>query len=231
MRVLGSPGRVRRRGRLAVGVAAAVGLGVVPVAVAAPPAAAAVACSVAYTLEGQWDGGFQAAVTVTNSGDPLTSWTLGWTFADGQTVSQLWNGRVSQRGAAVTVASESYNGSVATGGTVGFGFLGTWSGRNTAPTAFTLNGTACTGPNTAPSVSLIQPMSMTRTAPSRGDLRKWTSELTTNCACRSLRTALTMCGRQASGSAPSSRTSPTSRNTARTSDNRSRAPAARCCCG
>jgi len=46
----------------------------------------------------------------------------------------------------VTVTNESYNGSIAAGASyTGVGFNGTWNGAtNAIPTAFSLNGTACT---------------------------------------------------------------------------------------
>ena len=62
-----------------------------------------------------------------------TGWTVRWTFANGQTVTSLWNGTYTQSGAAVTVTNLSYNGSLAVGGTTNFGFNGAWSGTNTVP--------------------------------------------------------------------------------------------------
>ena len=62
----------------------------------------------------QWPGGFGANVTVTNLGDPLTDWTVVWSFAGGQTVTQAWNATVTQSGAQVTARNASYNGSLAT---------------------------------------------------------------------------------------------------------------------
>ncbi|KUL41719.1 cellulose binding domain-containing protein [Actinoplanes awajinensis] len=106
---------------------------------------AATGCSVKYTVSSQWPGGFGAAVEVTNLGDPVTSWSLTFTFTAGQSITQLWNGSVSQSGTAVTVRNASWNGAVATGGTTSFGFNGAWTGTNPVPTAFALNGAACTG--------------------------------------------------------------------------------------
>src|SRR6185436_13131620 len=98
----------------------------------------------------QWPGGFGASVAVTNLGDPVTSWTLGWSFPSGQTITQLWNGAVSQSGAAVTVRNAGYNGALGTGASTSFGFNGAWTGSNAVPAAFTLNGVACTGGVTTP---------------------------------------------------------------------------------
>jgi hypothetical protein len=51
------------------------------------------ACSVQYAVTNQWPGGFGASVTITNTGSTtINSWTLTWSFANGQTITQLWNG-------------------------------------------------------------------------------------------------------------------------------------------
>jgi hypothetical protein len=119
------------------------------VAVALPAAAASAGCSVNYAVSSQWQGGFGANVSITNLGDPLSGWTLTWSFGAGQTVTQAWNTSLTQSGSAVTAKNVSYNGSVATNGTVSFGFNGSWTGSNPAPTSFAVNGVACTG-STAP---------------------------------------------------------------------------------
>lgn len=124
------------------------------VAVALPVAAAAAGCTVNYAVSSQWQGGFGANVTITNLGDPLTSWTLTWSFGSGQTVTQFWNMTLTQSGAAVTARNVSYNGAIATNGTASFGFNGSWTGSNPAPATFSLNGVVCTGgvgPSTTPS--------------------------------------------------------------------------------
>jgi len=73
-------------------------------------------------------------VTVTNTGTTATSsWTITWTFANGQTISQLWSGLLTQTGANVTVHNESYNGALAPNASTSFGFLASWSGTNTNP--------------------------------------------------------------------------------------------------
>jgi lysophospholipase L1-like esterase len=113
---------------------------------------AAAGCRVEYRVTSQWQGGFGATVGVTNVGDPVTGWRLTWTFPAGQTVTQLWNGTVTQSGAQVTVVNASWNGGVGTGGTVSVGFNGSWTGGNPAPTDFALNGVACTG-STTPTAS------------------------------------------------------------------------------
>ncbi|MEU5121583.1 cellulose binding domain-containing protein [Streptomyces asoensis] len=103
------------------------------------------ACAVTYTITNQWSGGFQADVKLTNTGTSAWSgWSLGWSFPGGQTVSQLWNADHTQSGAAVTVKNVGWNGNVAAGSSVAFGFTGTWTGTNGKPTAFRLGDRSCT---------------------------------------------------------------------------------------
>ncbi|SDT19726.1 cellulose binding domain-containing protein [Actinoplanes derwentensis] len=151
-------GTRRIRSLLAV---AATGVLAVTAAVLAPVASAAAAgCQVNYTISSQWQGGFGANVAITNLGDPINGWSLRWTFASGLAVAQAWNSTVTQSGTAVTAVNVSYNGVLGTGGSTSFGFNGSFTGTNPVPTAFTLNGVACTGgvvpsgsPSTSPSSS------------------------------------------------------------------------------
>jgi aryl-phospho-beta-D-glucosidase BglC (GH1 family) len=131
----------RRLGVIAAALTALLTTAVAP----ATSAEAAQGCRVDYAVPSQWSGGFTATVNITNLGDPVNGWRLGWTFPSGQRVTQAWNATVTSSGAQVTAANASYNASIPTGATVSFGFNGSWSGGNTAPTAFTLNGVTCTG--------------------------------------------------------------------------------------
>ncbi|MEH1014457.1 cellulose binding domain-containing protein [Micromonospora sp. CPCC 206060] len=136
----------RTRTRLAVAAVAAMAGAAGAVPMVASAQAAAVGCRVDYQVTNQWSGGFGANVTVTNLGDPLTGWTLAWSYTTGQTVTQAWNATVVQAGTRVTATNVGYNGSLPTGGNTSFGFNGSWNGAsNPAPTSFTLNGTTCSG--------------------------------------------------------------------------------------
>jgi hypothetical protein len=104
------------------------------------------ACHIVYTISSQWSGGFGAAITIDNTGTTaISNWTLTWAFANGQTITQLWNGNETQSGANVTVTNVSYNGSIPAGGSYsGTGFNGTWNNTtNAVPTSFAVNGTTC----------------------------------------------------------------------------------------
>lgn len=104
---------------------------------------AAVPCTVDYKIQNQWSTGFTAAVTVTNNSAAKSSWSLKWSYAGNQQVTSGWNAKISQSGAAVTAANETYNGQLATGGSVSFGFQGSYSGSNAIPATFTLDGVTC----------------------------------------------------------------------------------------
>jgi alpha-galactosidase len=120
-------------------------VGTTPTAGTTPTPISGASCSVQYTITNQWPGGFGANVVITNTGSTaINGWTLSWSFANGQTITQLWNGSYTQSGSTVSVTNASYNGAIAAGGNTNFGFNGTWNGSNAAPTAFSLNGTACT---------------------------------------------------------------------------------------
>ncbi|GAA1690296.1 hypothetical protein GCM10009830_42420 [Glycomyces endophyticus] len=150
---------VKRRTRkwMALAVAAlavlAAGLGIL-----APSAAyAAEGCKVDYKIASQWGGGFTGDVKITNLGTAVSSWSLVWTFPNGQRVTQAWNATTTNSGDTVTAKNMSYNGSIPTNGSVSFGFNGSWSGTNGVPASFSLNGTACTGsvgePSTPPTTT------------------------------------------------------------------------------
>lgn len=119
--------------------------------------AATPACQVTYTVVNQWNTGFQASIDITNNEAALTGWTLGFRFDSGQQVTNGWNGVYSQASQQVTVTDAGWNAVLNGGQTTNIGFVGAYSGVNTSPTAFTLNGVACNGARQTPSVTLTSP--------------------------------------------------------------------------
>lgn len=109
---------------------------------AGPDRSTAPLCRVRYDLRDQWQDGFQAVVTVTTV-RALDTWQVSWSFRDGQRVTRMWDANVVRKGPRVVATAADYNRSVAAGGTLTFGFIGTWQGRNGAPHGFTLNGHDC----------------------------------------------------------------------------------------
>src|SRR3954468_13119962 len=100
--------RRHRPARMAVAVSA---LTVVTAAFSVLDAhAAAAVCRVTYTVTSQWPGGFGTNVEITNLGDPVTRWTLRWSYSAGQTVTQAWDAAVTQSGGDVTAVNVGHNG-------------------------------------------------------------------------------------------------------------------------
>ncbi|KAB8139697.1 PHB depolymerase family esterase [Chloroflexia bacterium SDU3-3] len=115
-----------------------------PVAPTATPVAGA-GCQVSYVLN-QWGTGFTAEVTVKNtSANAINGWALAWTFGGNQQVTNAWNAMISPASGSVVASNVSYNASIPAGGSVSFGFQGSYSGTNSVPASFTLNGTTCSG--------------------------------------------------------------------------------------
>lgn len=110
-----------------------------------PPTAtpATSGCKVAYSVTNDWGNGFTADVTITNLGPAINGWTLAWTFPGAQQITNAWNTTASQNGTAVTARNVNYNAGIPTNGTVSLGFQASYSGTNTAPSSFTLNGKVC----------------------------------------------------------------------------------------
>ena len=119
-------------------------------------ARAQTSCSVGYSVTSTWSGGFNGGITIYNTGTTaITSWSLGFPFANGQVVSNSWNSTESQSGANVMLTNVSYNGNIAAGGNVsGIGFTASAGSTNAAPTSFSLNGVACSIAPTAGTFTL-----------------------------------------------------------------------------
>jgi len=106
----------------------------------------AATCKVTYTLSTTWPGNFQGSVSITNqTAAPVTNWAVRWQYANGQTLTQVWNGNLSQSGVNVTVTNASWNATIPAGGTVtDVGFNAQFDNvTNPTPVNFTLNNKRC----------------------------------------------------------------------------------------
>ncbi|MFH9009081.1 glycosyl hydrolase family 18 protein [Streptomyces afghaniensis] len=114
----------------------------------ASPAQAATSATASYTKTQDWGSGFEGKWTVKNTGTTtLSSWTVEWDFPSGTSVTSAWDADVTSSGTHWTAKNKSWNGSLAPGASVSFGFNGTGSG---SPANCKLNGGSCDGGTTEP---------------------------------------------------------------------------------
>lgn len=101
-------------------------------------------CAVDYRVTYSWNGGYNADVTIINTGNaPISGWTLRWTFTRGQIVTDIWNATSQQSGSNVTATNVSYSGNIAAGGTQVVGYTGSNRADNPDPIGFSLNDHPC----------------------------------------------------------------------------------------
>ncbi len=95
-----------------------------------------------YTVESEWGNGFVANITIKNdTGAPINNWSVNWAYANNR-ISGTWNANVSGSN-PYTATNISWNGNIAVGQSVSFGFQGEKNGG--AAERPTVNGAACGG--------------------------------------------------------------------------------------
>ncbi|MFI1831855.1 glycoside hydrolase family 3 N-terminal domain-containing protein [Streptomyces olivaceoviridis] len=96
-----------------------------------PPAPGA--CTARFRTTSSWQGGYQAEVTVENTGSTaLTGWSVDWDLG-GSRVTSLWNGSLTTAGGRATVRDAAFNGSLRPGDTTTFGFTAEGTAGTPAP--------------------------------------------------------------------------------------------------
>jgi cellulose 1,4-beta-cellobiosidase len=101
------------------------------------------ACRVRYTTN-TWSSGFTARVRITNTGTSgWTGWRLTFTFPGTQQIRENWGATWSQQGANVVATNLPNNGNLVPNHTLEIGFNGTYTGSNTRPGTFAINGVNC----------------------------------------------------------------------------------------
>ncbi|WP_229834054.1 glycoside hydrolase family 18 chitinase [Streptomyces xantholiticus] len=109
----------------------------------ASPAEAATSATATYTKTSDWGSGFGGSWTVKNTGTTtINSWTVEWDFPSGTKVTSAWDATVTNSGDHWTAKNVGWNGTLAPGASVSFGFNGSGSG---SPSGCRLNGASCDG--------------------------------------------------------------------------------------
>lgn len=92
---------------------------------------------VAYTIDNQWAGGYNASVIITNTGSsPVNGWTISWPLASGS-LANSWNSTCVVASNRVSCKDAGYNASIGAGGSASFGMQ--YSGSPFTPTSFVVN--------------------------------------------------------------------------------------------
>lgn len=100
-----------------------------------PTGKPAAGCAASYRTAGQWPGGFQGEVSVTNTGTaPIGGWIVRFTLPDGQRITQAWGADLTPSGTTVTARNVSWNGALNPAAQTTWGFL---ASGNPAPVPLT----------------------------------------------------------------------------------------------
>ncbi|MEQ8142655.1 glycoside hydrolase family 18 chitinase [Streptomyces sp. OP7] len=138
---------MRFRHRVAAGIATLV-LPFAGLVGLASNAQAATSATATYVKTQDWGSGFEGKWTVKNTGTTsLSSWTVEWDFPSGTSVTSAWDADVTSSGTHWTAKNKSWNGTLAPGASISFGFNGSGSG---SPANCKLNGGSCDGGTTNP---------------------------------------------------------------------------------
>ncbi|MGW7522870.1 glycosyl hydrolase family 18 protein [Streptomyces sp. NPDC054783] len=109
----------------------------------ASPAQAATNATASFTKTSDWGTGFGGQWTIKNTGTTsISSWTVEWDFPSGTSVTSAWDADVTSSGTHWTAKNKSYDGTIAPGASVSFGFNGAGPG---SPSNCKLNGDSCDG--------------------------------------------------------------------------------------
>ncbi|MFF6824327.1 glycosyl hydrolase family 18 protein [Streptomyces longwoodensis] len=114
----------------------------------ASQAEAASNATATFTKTSDWGTGFGGQWTVKNTGtSSISSWTVEWDFPSGTKVTSAWDATVTNSGDHWTAKNVGWNGAIAPGASVSFGFNGSGPG---SPANCKLNGGSCDGGPTVP---------------------------------------------------------------------------------
>ncbi|GAA5177780.1 hypothetical protein GCM10023322_03310 [Rugosimonospora acidiphila] len=132
------------RSRILTAVAALAGAALVATTLAlALPAQAAGSVIATFSKDSDWGTGYQGKYTITNgTAAGISAWTVAFDLPAGLTMGTYWDTLITTSGQHVTAKNRDYNGTVAPGASVTFGFV--VNGGSGAPAGCTINGASCT---------------------------------------------------------------------------------------
>jgi hypothetical protein len=116
-----------------------------------------------YKIDTSWPTGYQVTVTLrNNSSNPTSSWMSTFSFGQGQSVSNLWNGILKVSSQAITVTNPTWTGGeiIPANGSTTFGFIVS-NPQSSTPVLNNLQAMAngSVFPTTPPAAPVLQPIS------------------------------------------------------------------------
>jgi len=121
---------------------------------------ASAACT--YQIDNEWSNGYVASIVVKNdTGTAVNNWSVNWQYTNNR-ITNSWNANLSGSN-PYTATNVSWNGSIAAGQSISFGFQGTKNGSNAERPH--INGTLCSAGPTS-SVASSTPTSASRSSSS-----------------------------------------------------------------
>ncbi|MCP9966596.1 cellulose-binding domain-containing protein [Actinomadura madurae] len=111
-----------------------------------PVPASAASVTATFTKSADWGSGYEAKYTIKNeTAAAVPGWKVEFDLPSGSSVGTYWDALLTTSGQHAAFANREYNGSVAAGASVSFGFIVSGSGT---PQNCTINGSSCTGGGT-----------------------------------------------------------------------------------
>ncbi|MEV0127410.1 cellulose binding domain-containing protein [Dactylosporangium sp. NPDC050688] len=95
-----------------------------------------------YAVRSKWKDGFNAEVTVTNTGSqPLQGWTVQLRLPPGVAPTSTWGATAEHKADRLTLRSQPWNTYLEPGGSIRMGFEA--KGKAAEPVSCTVNGSPC----------------------------------------------------------------------------------------
>ncbi|MET8050848.1 glycosyl hydrolase family 18 protein [Streptosporangium sp. NPDC005286] len=107
-------------------------------------ATAATPATATYSTASDWGSGFEGKVIVKAGTSALTSWRVEFDLPAGKSISSAWDADMTKSGNHYTFVNKSWNGALAAGASVSFGFNGAPGGVSGVLNC-KLNGATCDG--------------------------------------------------------------------------------------
>ncbi len=137
---------------------------------------ASAACT--YTVDNEWSTGYTASITVKNDTNAaVNNWSVNWQYANNR-VTNSWNANLTGSN-PYTASNVSWNGNIAAGQTVSFGFQGVKNGATAERPQ--INGTLCSAapPSSAASSTAVVSSSRSSSSVALGSSSRAASSIPT----------------------------------------------------